>query len=199
MFAQKSVLARLLANENITVQQVNYETAYFDVKERVLGLPLWKDISKDVFDMLVGHEVSHALFTPTDFNKYMSEGIPHSWLNVVEDVRIEKLILRKYPGLVGNFKRGYTELMMGESDLFGIKDTDLNTLGFMDRLNIHAKARDMMDVPFADDELPYVAKVKACETYDDVIDVCLEIQAWLKEKAEQQQQEGEGQPEQGDG
>src|SRR6056300_1537459 len=189
MFAQKSVLARLLANENITVQQGNYETAYFDVKERVLGLPLWKDMGKDVFDMLVGHEVSHALFTPTDFNKYMSEGIPHSWLNIVEDVRIEKLILRKYPGLVGNFKRGYTQLMMGESDLFGIKDTDLNTLGFMDRLNIHAKARDMVDVPFADDELPFVAQAKACETYDDVVKCCRDIQAWLKQKAEDQQEQ----------
>lgn len=200
MFAQKSVLARLLANENITVQQGNYQTAYFDVEKRVLGLPLWKEMSKDVFDMLVGHEVSHALFTPQDFHlRDNAKGIPHSWLNVVEDVRIEKLILRKYPGLVGNFKRGYTELMLGESDLFGIKDKDLSGLGFMDRLNIHAKARDLIDVPFADDELPYVAKVKACETYDEVIDVCLEIQAWLKEKAEQQQQEGEGQPEQGDG
>lgn len=200
MFAQKSVLARLLANENITVQQGNYQTAYFDVEKRVLGLPLWKEMSKDVFDMLVGHEVSHALFTPQDFHlRDNAKGIPHSWLNVVEDVRIEKLILRKYPGLVGNFKRGYTELMLGESDLFGIKDKDLSGLGFMDRLNIHAKARDLIEVPFADDELPYVAKVKACETYDEVIDVCLEIQAWLKEKAEQQQQEGEGQPEQGDG
>ena len=71
MFNQKSVLARLLANENITVQQGNYDSAYFDVKSRTLGIPLWKDMSKDVLDLLVGHEVSHALFTPTDFNKYM--------------------------------------------------------------------------------------------------------------------------------
>lgn len=192
MFAQKSVLARLLANENITVQQGNYETAYFDVKTRTLGLPLWKDMSKDVFDMLVGHEVSHALFTPQNFHEYMSEGIPHSWLNIVEDVRIEKLILRKYPGLVGNFKRGYTELMKGEDDLFGIRERDISTLGFMDRLNIHAKARDMIEVSFADDELPFVAQAKACETYEDVVQCCRDIQAWLKQKAEKQkEQEGE--------
>jgi hypothetical protein len=188
MLNQKSVLARLLANENITVQQGNYETAFFDVKTRVLGLPLWKDMGKDVFDMLVGHEVSHALFTPENFTEYMSEGIPHSWLNIVEDVRIEKLILRKYPGLVGNFKRGYTTLM-NDLDLFGIKDKldQLHTLPFMDRLNIHAKARDMLEVPFADDELPFVAQAKACETYDDVIQCCRDIQEWLKQKAEDQQ------------
>ena len=192
MFNQKSVLARLLANENINVQQGNYETAYFDVQSRTLGLPLWKDMGKDVYDMLVGHEVSHALFTPENFFEYEgSAGIPHSWLNIVEDVRIEKLILRKYPGLVGNFKRGYNALMNGKDDLFGIKDKDLSTLGFMDRLNIHAKARDMIEVPFAADELPFVAQVKACETYDDVIKACQDIQAWLKQKAEDQDDQGQ--------
>ena len=199
MFNQKSVLARLLANENITVQQGNYETAYFDVKSRTLGLPLWKDMSKDVYDMLVGHEVSHALFTPENFHEYMSEDIPHSWLNVVEDVRIEKLILRKYPGLVGNFKRGYAQLMNGEDDLFGIRERDISTLGFMDRLNIHAKARDMIEVPFAADELPFVAQAKACETYEDVVQCCRDIQAWLKEKAEKQQEQEGDQTQDGDG
>jgi len=200
MLNQKSTLARLLANENITVQQGNFETAFFDVKTRVLGLPLWKDMGKDVFDMLVGHEVSHALFTPENFNEYMSEGIPHSWLNIVEDVRIEKLILRKYPGLVGNFKRGYVTLM-NDLDLFGVKDKldQLHTLPFMDRLNLHAKARDMIEVPFADDELPFVAQAKACETYDDVVQTCRDIQAWLKQKAEDQQdQEQDGQDGDGD-
>jgi hypothetical protein len=195
MLNQKSTLARLLANENITVQQGNYETAFFDVKTRTLGLPLWKDMGKDVFDMLVGHEVSHALFTPENFHEYMSEGIPHSWLNIVEDVRIEKLILRKYPGLVGNFKRGYVTLM-NELDLFGVKDKldQIHTLHFMDRLNLHAKARDMIEVPFADDELQFVEQAKACETYDDVVQCCRDIQAWLKQKAEdQQEQEQEGQ------
>ena len=191
MFNQKSVLARLLANENITVQQGNYESAYFDVKSRTLGIPLWKDMSKDVLDLLVGHEVSHALFTPADFNKYMSEGIPHSWLNIVEDVRIEKLILRKYPGLVSNFKRGYHELMYGDFDLFNIKGLDFEKMVFMDRLNVHAKARDMVNVPFNDDEIPFVNQAKACETYEDVVQCCRDIQAFLKEKGEETPQESE--------
>ena len=194
MLNQKSVLARLLANENITVQQGNYETAFFDVESRVLGLPLWKEMNKDVFDMLVGHEVAHALFTPADFTKYLSEGIPHSHLNIVEDVRIEKKVLRKYPGLVGNFKRGYLSLM-NDLDLFGVKDKldQLHTLPFMDRLNLHAKARDLLDIPFADDELPFVAQAKACEEYEDVVQCCRDIQVWLNEKAEEQkEEEGEG-------
>ena len=65
MLSRKSVLARLLANENISVQQGNFETAFFDVENRVLGLPLWKEMSGDLYDLLVGHEVGHALYTPS--------------------------------------------------------------------------------------------------------------------------------------
>ena len=59
-------LAKLLAKENLSVQHGNYSTASFDVVNRVLRLPLWKDKGKDVYDLLVGHEVGHALYTPAD-------------------------------------------------------------------------------------------------------------------------------------
>ena len=63
----QSSLAKLLATENITVtHKTGLKTAYFDVKHRVLGLPVWKDKGKVVYDMLVGHEVSHALYTPAN-------------------------------------------------------------------------------------------------------------------------------------
>ena len=102
----KSILARLLANENITVQRGNYPTAYFDVEKRVLGLPLWEDFGKDVEDLLIGHEVGHALFTPADgwHDSPKDLKIPRSFLNVVEDIRIERRLrfsrLRKF-----DFKR----------------------------------------------------------------------------------------------
>jgi len=73
MSASKSILARLLAKENITVRSGNYTTAFFDVKNRVLGLPAWKDDNKDLHDMLVGHEVGHALYTPAEGWGSMSE------------------------------------------------------------------------------------------------------------------------------
>ena len=94
MFSQKSVLARLLANENITVQQGNFKTAFFDVENRVLGLPLWKEMSADVYDLLVGHEVGHALYTPS-VDKIQIKGVPFAYVNVIEDIRIEKKVLSK--------------------------------------------------------------------------------------------------------
>jgi ACT domain-containing protein len=183
------VLARLLANENISVTQGNYPTAFFDVKKRELGLPNWKEMGKDVYDLLVGHEVGHALETPTNFVEIIGEAsIPHGYLNVVEDIRIEKKMLAKYPGLVGNFKRGYKELIY-DRNLFEVADKDISLLPFMDRLNLKAKGRDLIDVPFTEEEMPYFTKAMSVETFEDVIAVCKEILAWLKAKKQKQKDE----------
>ena len=65
---KKSQLAKLLATENIEVQENAVKTASFDVKDRILTIPIFKEEerSKHIYDMLVGHEVSHALHTPSD-------------------------------------------------------------------------------------------------------------------------------------
>ena len=57
------LVAKLLANENLTVLQEPVRTASFDIVNRVLRLPQWKDMTQDLIDMLVGHEVGHALYT----------------------------------------------------------------------------------------------------------------------------------------
>ena len=65
--ASKDILARAMAQEDITVEhRANAPSAYFDVKNRTLCLPVWKEMDNSVYDMLVGHEVSHALHTPAD-------------------------------------------------------------------------------------------------------------------------------------
>ena len=63
----KDVLARCMATEDITVQHsASAETAAFDTKSRTLILPAWENMDNAVYDMLVGHEVSHALHTPME-------------------------------------------------------------------------------------------------------------------------------------
>ena len=62
----KSQLAKLLATEDLIVEHKRCETAQFNVHTRVLTLPLWERASSGVYDMLVGHEVGHALFTPDE-------------------------------------------------------------------------------------------------------------------------------------
>ena len=142
--ARKANLAKLLATENISVVHKNIPTAYFDVQNRVLGLPNWDNASKDVFDLLVGHEVGHALYTPNDaIEDFINEvdsanaGAVHSFINVIEDARIERKIKRKFAGLRKNFYNGYKELL--ERDFFGLKDRDILSFSLIDRINIHYK------------------------------------------------------------
>ena len=80
----KSQLAKLLATEDIVVEHKQVESAQFNVRTRVLILPLWEKASNDVYDMLVGHEVGHALFTP-DEDWWLDYNIPQVFVNVVED------------------------------------------------------------------------------------------------------------------
>ena len=102
----KSQLAKLLATEDLVVEHKQVETASFNVETRVLILPLWEKASNSVYDMLVGHEVGHALFTPNAAaldNWYKRTKVPHGIVNVCEDARIEKLMKRKYMGLAKTF------------------------------------------------------------------------------------------------
>ena len=112
----KGTLAKLLATENLTVEHIKCETASFDVKNRVLSLPLWI-ASESVYDMLVGHEVGHALYTPAEGWEGMTD-VPKSYVNILEDVRIEKAMKEKFPGLRKDFFAGYREL--NDKYFFGV-------------------------------------------------------------------------------
>ena len=117
----KSTLAKLLAQENLTVEHRNVSTAYFDPKNRLLVLPIWKQMSNELYDLLVGHEVGHAWETPADGWHNAVTSHPKgfkSYLNVIEDARIEKAIKNRYPGLRSPFYKAYKELV--EKDFFGI-------------------------------------------------------------------------------
>ena len=183
---QKSILAKLLATENIEVIHGNFQTAFFDVEKRVLGLPLWTQLD-NVYDLLVGHEVGHALFTPPEgWHDADIEvpGCPRSFLNVVEDIRIEKLIQRKYPGLVASFKRGYKKL--DEEDFFGASKYPAISpqyVNLIDRINLKAKLRDLIQVQFSADEAPLVKEAFAVETWEDVLAVCAKLYEWAKENS----------------
>jgi hypothetical protein len=164
--SSKSRLAKLLAAENIHVEHRSVSTAAFDVKNRVLILPMWKDITEDLYDLLVLHEVGHALYTPLDgWHGAASTRPKHfkGFLNITEDARIEKKIKRKFPGGRKSFIKGYVDLM--DRDFFGLKDRSVHTLNFIDRINIHTKAGLASGVQFSYEEAPFVRMVEAAETF----------------------------------
>ena len=162
----KSQLAKLLATEDLIVENRNVETAQFDVERRILTLPMWKRASNDVYDMLVGHEVGHALYTPNDWS---FEGkIPKQFVNVVEDARIEKLIKRRYSGISKTFYRGYKEL--SENDFFGLEEEDLSKMNLADRVNLWFKIGNFDDIPIQKgEEMEIVNMISECETFSDAV------------------------------
>ena len=190
-FELRNNLAKLLATEDILVQHKNVPTAYFDTQNRVLGLPIWKDASKDVYDLLVGHEVGHALYTPTtDFKELASTIDPdnvsavRSFINVVEDARIEKKIKRKFPGLRKNFFSGYEELV--NQNFFGINGREMDSYSLIDRINLHFKVGSLVEVPFSDEEKTIIGDVDNVETFDGVIDLVKKIYEHVKNEEEEQ-------------
>lgn len=184
---QKSNLAKLLATENITVQHRKVDTAYFDVKNRVLCLPIWKEeMPNDVYDLLVGHEVGHALFTPKEDWMFKQKEVPVSFLNVLEDVRIEKMMKQKFPGLRKNFYDGYQ--ILSNKDFFGIKDKEVSQLKFIDRMNIHYKIGAFAQVPFHNEiEMDFIKRAFETQSFDDVYNLAKEIYAYEKEQKQQEQ------------
>ena len=181
MIKNKSTLAKLLAEEDIFVVHKQMETAYFNSKCRELGLPIWKDeeMTKDIYDLMVGHEIGHALWTPLNMlEKAAGRKINHGFVNIIEDARIEKFAKRKYPGLVGVFKRGYVDLVA--KDFFGTIGKDVNTYNLIDRINIFFKGGDT-NIVFSDEEKVWVDRVAKTETEDEVLDLAEELYAWMVE------------------
>ena len=181
----KSLLAKLMATENLIVEQRNVSTASFDVKQRILTIPvLDQNISSFLYDLFVGHEVGHALYTPLDgLYKARDMKISMSVMNVLEDVRIERKIKYKYPGIRSSFVRGYRELI--EKDFFGTEGADLNDLNFIDRINMHTKAGAAYGIRFTEEERTLLTEAENTETYDDVIVVAQKIMDYLKKEKEE--------------
>ena len=182
----KGILAKLLAKENITIQHGNYHTAWFDIKDRVLGLPNWKDMGKDVYDLLIGHEVGHALETPFEGwhdSPEQLEGCPRSYINVIEDARIERKVKTRYPGLVNSFSKGYRKLF--DDEFFGdLSDIDWDQTKLIDKINLKAKIGNLIDVPFNSDEQVFMDRAMTTESFEEVVQLCRDVLAYTKENQE---------------
>jgi hypothetical protein len=163
----KSQLAKLLATEDLVVEHKKVETACFNVHTRVLTLPMWEGATNEIYDMLVAHEVGHALYTP-DRDWLKEYKIPPQFVNVVEDARIEKMMKRRYAGISKTFYRGYSDL--SDKDFFGVECEDVSKMNLADRANLYFKIGNFVDIPFDDYlEMPIIRMIDGCEDFDDVL------------------------------
>ena len=182
----KSNLAKLLATENITIQHNNVKTASFDVKNRVLTLPIFKQKSGDVYDMLIAHECAHALWTPYEEWQNITNSELRSYVNVIEDTRIDLLIQAKYPGVVRNYENGFD--MLEKQNFFGINGRDINKdFMIIDKINLRSKSLKRLPFIFSAQDKEWLTKVDSVKTFDDVISLAKEMLDWQKEQVEQMQ------------
>ena len=176
----KGSLAKCLATENLIIEHKTVPTASFDVDRRVLTLPRWEKASATVYDLLVGHEVGHALFTDNiDWTKEYPD-VPKDFINVIEDVRVERLMKKKYPGLSRTFYSGYNEL--NEQDFFSTKNENLDKLSFIDRINLYFKIGAFHNIAFSDDENEFLTRISLTETFNEVLELAKEIAEFVKYK-----------------
>ena len=213
-FEVKSQLAKLLATENITtMHNPAAKTASFDTGKRLLVLPVWQNISEDLYDMLVVHEVGHALYTCPDkwidaiknisksiypdidsmeTNKSTSIALKiKNYLNVVEDARIDKLQKRRYPGSKKNYSIGYKELH--DKDFFGLLNKDINGMSLIDRLNIYFKSTGIF-IKFTPEERKFVFRMENAETFEDVASITEDLYAFARDEKLNQQKEKSDDP-----
>jgi len=179
----KTLLAKLLATEDITVVHKNMPTAYFDTKNRELGLPILKNMSGDIYDLMTLHEVGHALWTdPEDWHKIVSadndDDLPKSFINVTEDVRIERKIKDKYPGGRRAFRTGYEKLY--KDDFFGTAKRDIQESNLADRINLHSKIGDITGLEFTEEEMEIYDLCNKAVTFDDAVEAARALYSYCK-------------------
>ena len=170
---RKDSLARLLATEDLIIEHKKVPTAYFEPDTRKLVCPILKDdMSNQLYDLFMGHEVGHALITPADgwHDAVCEKGATYKgYLNVLEDIRIEKHIKNKYAGLRRIFYDAYKELHV-DLDFFGVKNYDVNKLAFIDRINLYFKIGHKLMVEFSPEEQKLVNMMDTkMDTWEKVV------------------------------
>jgi hypothetical protein len=185
----KSTLAKLLATENISVEYRKVQTASFDIVNRRLTLPIMNDTTPEMTDLLVGHEVGHALDTPQSYVESAKAGGSafSTFLNVVEDARVERRMKDRYPGLRKPMAIAYRQFT--ERDFFGIKGQDVNAMMLIDRINLHFKLGAIAGIKFNAEEMSYVNEVEKADSFEQVKDITERLYAFCKAELDQKRQE----------
>jgi hypothetical protein len=180
----KSQLAKLFATENLSVEHNNVKTASFDLENRIVTLPIFKKPSGDVYDMLTAHECSHALHTPMKAWSKLEDPKYRAYVNVIEDTRIDKLIQKKYPGIVRNYVNAFE--ILTKDNFFGLKDKNINTdLMLIDKINMYYKSSKKLQFKFTKEEQSWVDKIDNIKTFTDVLKIAKQLYGYQEKQLEQ--------------
>jgi hypothetical protein len=189
------LFAKLLAAENISLVRGNFKTASFDLARRVVRVPNYKNMHPTEEDMLVFHEIGHALYTPQEYidanKRHQRKPNFHQYLNVVEDARIERKVKETYPGSKKTFFNAYQMFM--DRDFFGVKREEVNDMIFIDRVNLHFKVGFLLGIKFSPEEQVLIDRVEAASAFPDALSAALAIYKFASKKPKKQEPKKEEQ------
>ena len=175
------IYSQMLASEGISmIFSDTEETAYFDVKRRIIVMPKYNFLGETENQLLASHEVGHALFSKysmDDFHKNTETYGP--LFNILEDAYIEGKIKSRFPGLHKIFKEGYKTLF--DNGFFGKNlEEKVRNMHFYDRINLFFKVGHCLNVPFSQEEKAFIAKIYSLSSNKDVVNLCQKIKKFAE-------------------
>lgn len=177
-------LGRLLAAENLTFVYDSGGTAYIDMATRVIHMPTWDVATANIALILRAHEVGHALYTPPEGwhsaieKNYTDRPSLQSYLNILEDSRIERLMKMKYPGLVQTFRDGYTDIVNEGIAFTSEKMKYSSNMRLIDKINCVEKVGFLYDVPMNAEEKQFLTRAQTTMSWEEVVALAEEIYDW---------------------
>lgn len=189
MIECSSLLAKLLAEEDIAIMHdTQISSAKFDLAKRVLCLPVYNDMEGDNFDGMMAAEVAHALWTPAKQYSSVSDTLAKlnpeyaQIIKMIEAVRVEKHLKRKYPGLTSTLSKMYLDFW--DKNYFGLSHMPLGDLNIVDKLNIGSKV-PWFDIPMDSYESTFKHDLDRVESFQDGCLLARDIVDYLRQKQEE--------------
>lgn len=202
IYGSNVVLARIFAKEDITIEHdEKAKTASCNLKDRHITLPIFSiPLKPETYTMFAAHEASHIIHTPLkgweELKKKFKDDMQktmmfYSLVNIIEDPRIDKLQLIRYPGLERDYMIGNADLLA--QDFYGINKAKVtvDSHNIVDRLNLHFKlGRIGIDIPFAPEEKKWVDRVDTTKSFKDVVKIAEDL--WKEKSDELMKNAGKG-------
>ena len=175
------IYSQMLASEGISmIFSDTEETAYFDVKRRIIVMPKYNFLGETENQLLASHEVGHALFSKYSMDDFQKNAETYGPLfNILEDAYIEGKIKGRFPGLHKIFKEGYKTLF--DNGFFGKNlEEKVRNMHFYDRINLFFKVGHCLNVPFSQEEKAFIAKIYSLSSNKDVVNLCQKIKKFAE-------------------
>lgn len=210
--------SKILANIFSEKSGVNFtfdpkaKTAHVDTEKKIIRFPTFaENVPIDVTDTLLTHECGHLMYSDANWKTILKGRIPdrdvdqvaNIW-NIIEDIRIEKMLKSRHRSLNGIYNSAY-KYLFNDVQLFKAQDangmvdavtqSNVNTKDFFTRVNIDAKCGSFVDVKFSPAEQALYDKMQSCITAEDVYELVEEIAEMLPPPQEGGQGGGEGESE----